>query len=203
MVIDKCPHCGASHVQTSLEAQLDFIPTSFPEWHIRRCQNPDCLKLILLIAAPHDEILYMFPPVSYDLDPAVVVNDEIRNDFLEAGLCLGSGCAKSSMVMSRRTLQRILMEQGCDQHNLVDAIAHAINTGILRRQFHSLATEIRQYGNLGAHPDDDQLQSVTLDNARQLLEFIRVLIYEYYELPAQADALRRSREGNGSTGQTT
>ncbi len=32
-----------------------------------------------------------------------------------------------------------------------------IGRDIFREAFHPVATEIREYGNLGAHPDDNQL----------------------------------------------
>ncbi len=68
-----------------------------------------------------------------------------------------------------------------------------IANNILRKSFHPLAEEIRQYGNLGAHPDDDQLSNANHDNAHQVLEFARLLIHEFYEIPASAQKLKASR----------
>jgi len=76
----------------------------------------------------------------------------------------------------------------------VDAIDHAMQQGILRKTFHAIATEIRQYGNLGAHPDDDQLQNANKENALQVLEFARLLIHDFYEIPATAARLKKQRE---------
>jgi hypothetical protein len=64
----------------------------------------------------------------------------------------------------------------------------------LRKQFHELANEIREYGNLGAHPDDDQLANANKGNASKILDFARLLINEFYELPAAASKLRKQRE---------
>ena len=192
MIIDKCPHCNTSYVQTSKVYEDNFHPSSSKiVWGIIRCQNQACKKLVLVIET--DGTRRIHPPASFDLDPKIVIDDEIRNDFQEAGLCLGAGCNKASMVMSRRTFQRILKAQGCPQKKLVAAIDHAIKENILRPQFHALANEIREYGNLGAHPDD-QLKNVTADTAKQVLEFVRVLIDEFYELPAKVDGLRKKRE---------
>ena len=96
-------------------------------------------------------------------------------------------------------LQRCLKEQGCGQRKLVDAIDHAIKDGTLRKQFHDIATEVREYGNLGAHPDDDQLASVTRENAEQVLEFARLLIHDFYEVPAAANTLRQNRQPQGDS----
>lgn len=78
----------------------------------------------------------------------------------------------------------------------MDAIDYAVKEGILRKPFHKVATEIRQYGNLGAHPDDEQLANVNEINAKQVLDFVRLLIHDFYEVPAAAENLRQAREGN-------
>jgi len=149
---------------------------------------------VLAVVDESDELNQIYPAGSYELETAAPIPEEVREDFKEAGLCLASGCFKASMVMSRRVLQRCLKEQGCNQRYLVDAIDHAISQNILRPQFHTIATEIRQYGNLGAHPDDDQLQNVNKDNTQQVLEFVRLLIHDLYEVPAAASRLRQARE---------
>lgn len=65
---------------------------------------------------------------------------------------------------------------------------------MLRAALHDLATEIRRYGNLGAHPDDDQLQNCTIEAAETVLEFARLLIHEWYDVPAMAARLKHNRE---------
>ena len=102
------------------------------------------------------------------------------------------------MVMSRRALQRCLKEQGCTQHNLVNAIDEAIKQNILRKTFHDVAHEIRQYGNLGAHPDDDQLLNASRENAEQILEFVRIIIHDFYEIPAAVAKLRHKRQSSNT-----
>jgi hypothetical protein len=69
-----------------------------------------------------------------------------------------------------------------------------MQSNILRKAFHPLAEEIRQYGNLGAHPDDDQLQNASRDSAQHVLEFARLLVHEFYEVPASAALLKSKRQ---------
>ncbi len=195
MVIDQCPHCGVRHVQTQ-RCFSDCLDARDPTvlWAIERCQNPQCSRLILVQVANQGEIQHIYPVAKFELESEAPIPQEIRDDFREAGLCLGAGCYKASLVMSRRVLQRCLREQGCTQRNLVDAIDHAVANGILRKAFHQLAHEIRQYGNLGAHPDDDQLANANRETAHQVLEFARLLIHEFYEVPAAALQLKKRRE---------
>lgn len=197
VIIEKCPNCKTSYVQTHIEwsgvSGKNYVPGSGRVmWYIHRCQNDTC-KSLVMIEKTDDKLTYLFPFGAFHLDTSAPISDSIRKDFEEAGVCLAAGCFKSSLVMSRRALQRCLKEQDCNQRNLVDAIDAAIKNGILRKSFHSLAEEIRQYGNLGAHPDDDQLENVNQEAASQVLEFTRLLIHEFYEIPAAAAQLKANR----------
>jgi len=196
MRLDKCPHCGTSHVEAGEQfSQAIDVKKSNIHWKIVRCQNPTCQKLVLVQIELPANIKGIYPPGSFELDSSIQISQEIRDDFKEAGLCLSASCYKASMVMSRRVLQRCLKEQGCTQRNLTDAIDYAIKEGILRKPFHKVATEVRQYGNLGAHPDDEHLVNVNEENAKQVLDFVRLLIHDFYEVPAAAENLRQAREG--------
>jgi hypothetical protein len=195
MVLDQCPHCGVRHVQTNARfAETLDARNAAVLWRLERCQNDACQRLVLVQATNRGEIQQVFPFAAYELDSTATIPADIRDDFREAGLCLGAGCYKASLVMSRRVLQRCLKEQGCTQNKLVEAVDHALKNNILRKAFHPLAEEIRQYGNLGAHPDDDQLASANRESAHHVLEFARLLIHEFYEVPASAALLKRNRQ---------
>ena len=195
MQLDKCPHCNASHVITTREYENRLTPVGpYELWTIERCQNPKCQKIILTKLDGNGNILGLYPAGNYELDPNLNISQEIRDDYSEAGLCLSAGCPKASVVMSRRVLQRILKEQGCSEHNLTDQIDKAIKSDILRKPMHKIATEIRQYGNLGAHPDDKQLADIDKEKAKQILDFARLIIEEFYEIPATAEKLQKDRQ---------
>lgn len=194
MIIDQCPHCRTRHVQTKLEFNSPLNASNNEIiWYLLRCQNPGCNRLILEVKTNRGQSLQIFPVGDFQLDINAPIPEPIRDDFKEAGLCLAANCFKASLVMSRRALQRCLKEQGSDQRNLVDAIDAAIKNGVLRKSFHALAEEIRHYGNLGAHPDDDQLMNANRESASQVLEFARLLIHEFYEVPAAAAKLKANR----------
>jgi hypothetical protein len=201
MILDKCPHCGTSHVQVEIRATENFTPSSNANgsWSLVRCQNPECAKIILLTTKERGGQPIIYPPMSFELDEKIVTNTEIRDSYREAGLCLSSRCFKASAVMSRRVLQTCLKEQGCKQRNLIEQIDHAITSNILRAPLHKLATEIRQYGNLGAHPDDKQLDKIDEEKATHIIRFVKLIIDEFYELPAIAQKLERDRQTQNSS----
>lgn len=195
MVIDQCPHCGTRHVQTSRQYADHFVANDMSvTWQLVRCQNIACQKMILVEQPLGQEPLVKYPFAVYLLESSIKVPQPLRDDFNEAGICLGAGCYRASLVMSRRALQRILKEQGCTQRDLVDAINHAVSTGQLRKAFHPLADEMRHYGNLSAHPDDNQLGNATRDSAAHILGFARLLIQEFYEVPTAAASLKSQRQ---------
>lgn len=195
MILDQCPSCGVHHVQTTIVFTQPFDASNGARlWQVVRCQNASCKKLALVDLQNTGAINRIFPFADYELSPNAPIPAEIRNDFREAGVCLGAGCYRASLVMSRRVLQRCLADQGCAQNRLVDAINAALSGGVLRKAFHPLAEEIRQYGNLGAHPDDDNLTAANQTSAHQVLEFARLLIHEFYEVPASAAALKAVRK---------
>jgi uncharacterized protein DUF4145 len=193
MVLDDCPHCGVKHVQTQVihgvrRGSMNEI------WYVVACQNPQCDRLVLVITGASGEVKNLYPAGHHEFDPKVQIPDELRDDFREAGLCLDAGCFKASMVMSRRALQRVLKAQGCGQRNLVDAIAAAMKQDVLRKAFHPFAEEVREYGNLSAHPDDDQLDNATKESAEHVMEFLRLIVEEFYEIPGKASRLKKQRQ---------
>lgn len=195
MLIEKCPHCEVVHVQTNVEW---FGEDQAGNWRVLRCQNPDCGKFIFAcIQGGHGGrggwIINMYPLVNFQLDANLEISQEIRREFEEAGKDLANGCYCSSMTMSRRVLQRCLKDQGHNEKQLAKQLDSAKKEKTLPTRYHSLADEIREYGNIGAHPDDDQVLNVTKESAERLLEFTRILIHEFYELPVQIKQLEQSR----------
>jgi hypothetical protein len=193
MVLGECPHCGVKHIQTEVLHGVRRGSTD-ETWYVVACQNPRCNRLVLVITTAAGDVKKIYPAGHHEFDPTIEIPDELRDDFREAGWCLDAGCFKASMVMSRRTLQRVLKAQGCDQRNLVDAIAAAIKQDVLRKAFHPFAEEIREYGNLSAHPDDDQLENATKESAEHVMEFVRLIVEEFYEVPGKASRLKKQRK---------
>lgn len=192
MIIEQCPHCQVMHVQAAEQFTARSHPSYTTTWTVVRCQNSKCLQLSLVDSASGAQQV-VYPLGKYELDPDLPISAEAREDFREAGQCLVARCYKASMVMSRRSLQRCLKEQGCTQKLLVDQLNYAMAHDLLRKAFHPLAEEVRQYGNLSAHPDDEQLCNVSRDAAQHILDFTALIIHEFYEVPASAAKLKAGR----------
>ena len=193
VIIKRCPFCRTANSGAQPSGTVFGVANGLG-WTFANCLNPACKKLLVISMSEQLGNHVLYPVVEFTLDGAADIPEEIRNDFQEAGKCLLSGCYKASMVMSRRTLQRVLKEQDCTQRNLIDQINHAINENILRPSFHGAANEIREYGNLSAHPNDEQLGNCNAESAGHLLDFVQLLIHEFYEVPSKVGRLQSNRE---------
>lgn len=193
----ECPHCQTRRVQTRVEDGAPFQSGGALRWIFLRCSH--CRRLILVSQVGNRDWTLVHPGQAPHRDYRKDLPNELVDDYNEAGVCLGAGAYKASMVMSRRALQRLLKEQGHTERDLVDAINAAKKAGTIAPRYHALADEIREYGNLGAHPDDDQLANANEPNARHIIDFCDLLIEDIYDLRAKAESLRKQRTGEGRT----
>lgn len=118
------------------------------------------------------------------------IPEAIASAFSEAATALAANCPRAAIVMARRTLEAVTDEKG----EKIGVLAHRLEAlsskGILLPTLLEWAKEIRVLGNVGAHYDP--LTPVTLEDAQQLITFLRELLKHLYELPAEL-ARRRSK----------
>lgn len=79
-------------------------------------------------------------------------------------------------------------------HTLIDVL-HA--EGFITKDLKNSAHEIRQFGNYGAHVQDDGLDKVTRQEARDAREVTWQFLYSIYVAPAKTDELRKARQSKG------
>lgn len=118
------------------------------------------------------------------------VPTEIAGALNEAATALAARCPRASAVMARRTLEAIVVDKGEPNGSLASRLSTLAQRHVLTSELADWAKEVRLIGNIGAHVDP--LQQVSVDDARQLIAFLRQLVYYFYELPAE---LARRRAG--------
>lgn len=114
----------------------------------------------------------------------------IAEVFAEASRCLASNCPRASAVMSRRTLEAITVEKGETTGTLSERLKALANKNVLHPTLSDWAKEVRLIGNAGAH--FDPIQTVSTDDAKDLVSFVRELLKYPYELPGELSR-RRSK----------
>lgn len=116
------------------------------------------------------------------------VPTEIAEVFSEAIMAQFANCPRASAVMARRTLEAITVDKGESKGTLAERLAQLGKAGILHPSLAEWAKEVRLIGNLGAHYDP--INSISEEDAIQLIGFVKELIKFLYELPAELERRR-------------
>jgi len=118
------------------------------------------------------------------------IPSDIAGAFAEAVTALAANCPRASAVMARRTLEAITVDKGETKGTLADRLNALGAKGVLHPTLSDWAKEVRLVGNVGAH--FDPIKQVTVEDAQQLVNFIRELLKYLYELPAELNRRRSS-----------
>jgi len=118
----------------------------------------------------------------------------IREDYEEALICLNSNAYKATVAMCRRALQKSTEKEGANtKERLVDQIEFLFKKGIIPKGLYELATEVRFFGNYGAHPRNDDLEKITEDDAKDVLDFLSHYLEHVYVMSAKVNRKRKER----------
>lgn len=133
-----------------------------------------------------------YPRAVLTVDPAIP--EEIADDFKEANKCFGVEAKKATVTMCRRVLQNACVYKGANPNkDLVKQIDELESKIVINPSMKDVAHTIRKIGNWGAHPQDDPLKDVTLDDASEILKFTSEFLDEVFVRPARLDALRKKK----------
>lgn len=119
------------------------------------------------------------------------VPPDISDAFHEANLCLSANCPRAAAVMARRTLEAIAADKGEKSGTLAEQLSRMARNGLLHQTLADWSKEVRLVGNKGAH--FDPLESVSMADAKQLVEFIRELAKYLYVLPHELNERRNGK----------
>lgn len=125
--------------------------------------------------------------ISPDIPP------DIAGAFAEAISTLYANCPRAAVVMARRTLEAVAADKGETTGPLATRLRNLATRGVLPPDLADWATEVRKIGNTGAH--FDPMDMATMEDARDLVNFLRELLRYLYEMPAE---LRRRRRGSAA-----
>jgi hypothetical protein len=111
------------------------------------------------------------------------IPQQIADAFAEAHMALMVQCPRAAVVMTRRTLEAVTEDKGALKGSLADRLEALGAKGVLHPMLSEWATDVRLIGDAGSH--SDPIEEVSMDDARQLLSFVRELLNYMYELPAE------------------
>ena len=126
------------------------------------------------------EVLETYPKILEERYEAIP--DQIWDDFFEAVTDYNNGSFKSTVVMCRRTMQNICLDNGATKTDAAGRWTSLRNQikqafpGAEYAYLKALSEEIKYFGDYGAHPQDDILDEVTPEEAKDVLAFTRSFI---------------------------
>ncbi len=107
----------------------------------------------------------------------------IAEAFQESIRALHAQCPRASAAMARRTLEVITWDKGARDSTLAKRLTELSASGVLLPTLADWSKEVRLVGNAATH--FDLMQTVSKEDAEQLVAFVRELLRYLYELPAE------------------
>jgi|SoiMethySBSTD1v2_1073268.scaffolds.fasta_scaffold556917_3 hypothetical protein len=189
---ETCPHC-LRDVRFDIAAQLGHDGLYYEIQRCQACQG----NVYRQLDNTRTQVLAQWPPRGIrPAHPAVPA--PIAADWLEAHLCLSIRAFRGAAAMARRAVQGVAVEQGAKDAKLSAQLKELETKATLHPTMVEWADHIRLLGNVGAHPGADGLETVSEDEARDVVRFLDELLRWLYELPAETAAARAARSPSTS-----
>jgi hypothetical protein len=185
----QCPKCR--HLNN-----LD-VSTYWNYEGVYRCDSCNA-RMRIVIAQGH---LLETPEVS-DFAPIDGAPPEVNEDFIEAQKCYSAEAYKATIVICRRALENMADSQQAKGQNLFEKIRDLYNREAISKGTFEIATQVRQFGNYGAHPKDDLLGGITEPDAGAILEITQHLLKDVYEIPEKVGKLKKRLQKETNKSQT-
>ena len=178
-----CPYCECK-TPISIVSHAGDLAGNF--FHIGKCQNVECQKYIVFVyESTHNFTEGIRNAVNYDLklvhhyptkegNTHESVDVDVAESYKEGVRDLNIGSYKSAVLMFRRALQQICKHKNTTKQKLNEQIDE-----VLLDSIKELAHEIRQWGNIGGHPDDiiDDVDKPDAIEIKDLLDSAFEMIY--------------------------
>jgi hypothetical protein len=200
----ECPHCHAVSVFDCVFSMRGFFDNRFYPVSVWACHHCDRAVFITHQTGDYHTTANNFGLVSIYPSATISVNSlvpaGIASDFLEASNDYNIGSFRSSAVMARRTIQKMCLNLGAKKGDkLYKQIEDLKTSGKLHPDLADMATEIRFLGNDGAHPEDDGLDDVSKEDAKEVLDFTAELLDDLYVRPQKVAAMKSKRSTRDAT----
>ncbi|MBQ1083395.1 DUF4145 domain-containing protein [Nocardiopsis sp. B62] len=135
-----------------------------------------------------DEPVRTWPPMESVLSWKIPV--DLRRELEEARICFRNKAFTASLVMVRRTLEGVCIDQGIARNkNLARSLEALRDEGKINNQLFEWAQELRMAGNDGAHYSPNrttrEIASDSMALAEALLDYIYVLTSQFEEFRAR------------------
>jgi Domain of unknown function (DUF4145) len=202
----ECPHCGDTVALIPVHKPVNTHDHSY---FVALCPNHKrryCKPIFAVYQPLNDFIQERYPIPSFNassLHNAIPAG--IREDYAEGARCMYVESYKAAVAMCRRVTEAL----ACDKlgakakdtkgntRKLFELIDLLHGEGLITKDIKDSAHELRHFGNYGAHVQDDGLDKVDLEEAKNVREITWQLLYAIYVAPFKTDELRKARAAKG------
>ena len=188
-----CPSCEKPVLAHAAGRVVQPETDDGPAELITLVQCSLCAKAMLAAqGAFHDgwtDPIRLYPPQGAEL--SWHIPHQLISEHAEARRCFEAHAYTAAVVMVRRTLEGVCIEQGVTKKQpLIKSLEDLAKEGKLDDRLMKWAQELRVLGNQGAHYTG---KSVWRDDARDALLFSEALLEYMYTLPTQFEQFRQRR----------
>ena len=204
----ECPHCGDT---VSLLPQHEPITDVGKDnaYFVALCPNHRrhyCKPILAVYQALNDFIIERYPIPGFEASHIhEAIPKRIREDYAEARRCMFVEAYKGAVALFRRVVEAT----ACDKlgkkarhkngttkklYELIDLLG---SESLITKDVKDAAHEVRLFGNYGVHVQDDGLDEVKRDEARDVREICWQLLHTIYIAPFKTRELRGKRVKKG------
>ncbi len=134
-----------------------------------------------------------FPPAKPQPRAEPCWPEEVGRSYVQAEKALESESWDAAATMARRAVQAATRQLGAKPGNLRDEIDDLAEKGVLPDVLAEWAHEVRELGNVGAHPGPRDAP-VSPEDAQDVVKFTVAFLLYAYTLPDQVKQYRERRQ---------
>jgi len=171
-------------VISCLSCAKEFDLYTFTYWNYKgevKCRHCEAFMLIELINGQLKDSPTLIDKKVINIPD---VPENINDDLREAQVCFNVSAYKACVVMCRRAIEQICDDKDAQGKSLFDKIEFLLKQNIISQDIYSIFTQIRRFGNYGAHPQDDLLNGIDQYESSKIVEISMHLARHIYHISA-------------------
>lgn len=182
-----CPYCdkAASFVRRQPD-QAGILPDATDRLWCSISTCPSCTGVVVFgYTSQGSGQPTTFMPNGSAKEPDSLIPAPIRVDLFEARRCMTVSAYKAAVAMCRRALQGACIDNGATAPTLYKQIEEVVNSNRVHASLKDWADAIRLVGNSGAHPGEDGLETVSAEEAEDMVAFTEQFLDLTYVVSAK------------------
>jgi uncharacterized protein YydD (DUF2326 family) len=164
----KCPYCKQTQLKNKPHVDYEGL---------ENC--PDCVENFRV--KYENNIVVYVEKRGIEIEIPETLSQNVVDDFEEALACSRVEAYKATVVMCRRGLESLADELNANGNYLAQKLEDLKNQGLIMEATYHIASGIRQFGNYGAHPQDDLLKDIDRNEAIMILNAVERILREIKE----------------------